>query len=274
VDSAKRKPVPERFKALDNMIRRYFDTSRDVKKYPEESLMASTVYMWDHSTSPLYKYREAVFKKDSTAGELKKWASMAPLYKDYGLYIIRQYPWHFMQYFVWPNANKYYAPPVEFLATYNSGRDSTAPIGKIWFKYTSNKLPVRTKDRQVHMLDFYPILSGIINIVILFILIFFLMLKATGASTAFKKGVALAAALWLVNAGFTIFASSAALRFQAFPVVLSFIFMLMLVDWLAKVAFMPNANTLRQAQGDSQVAQGDALPAPGSIIEPHEEALI
>jgi len=260
VDSAHRKPVPARFQPLDNMIRKYFDTSRDIKKHPVEGLLASTVYMWDGRISPLYKYRETVFKKDSTAGELKKWASMGPLFKDYGIYIIRQYPSHFLRYFVWPNAMKYYAPPIEFLATYNSGKDSTANIARTWFKYSSNKLPVRTKDRNVHMLDFYPILTGVTNLVILFILIFFLVLKATGASVAFKKGVALAAGLWLINAGFTIFASSAALRFQAFPVVLSFIFMLLLVDWLAKAAFRP-------------VPVLTAPPVQQVHIESHEEAL-
>lgn len=260
IDSADRKPVPARFKTLDNMIRQYFDTSRDVKKHPVEAMQASSVYMWDMRISPLYKYREFVFKKDSTAGELKQWASMAPLYKDYGTWIIRHYPMAFLQYFIWPNAKKYYAPPVEFLATYNSDKDSTANIGRIWFKYKTNKLAVRTKDRKVHMLDFYPILSGVTNVVILFILIFFLMLKASGTSAAFKKGVTLAAALWLINAGFTIFASSAALRFQAFPVVLSFIFMLVLVDWLVKVAFVPKP-----------VVSAPATPQ--AIIEPHEEAL-
>ncbi len=33
VDSAHRKPVPEKFKVLDNMIRTYFDSTRDINKY-------------------------------------------------------------------------------------------------------------------------------------------------------------------------------------------------------------------------------------------------
>lgn len=259
VDSADRKRVPTKLKALDDSVRRYFDTHRNVKRYPEEALEASTVYMWDPRTSPLYKYRESLYKKDSVTSELKKWATMGPLYKEYGTWIIMHYPWQYLRHFIWPNAQKYYAPPVEFLAAYNSGKDSTALIGKIWFKYKSGKLFTRVKDKKVHMLDYYPILSGITNIVMFFILLFFIGLKGTGSTPAYRKGVLLGAALWLINAGFTIFASSAALRFQAFPVILSFVFMLLLVDWLAKVAFAKQPTTIKESS-----------PV---IIETHEEAL-
>ncbi|MBS1566840.1 MAG: hypothetical protein JST39_20815, partial [Bacteroidetes bacterium] len=260
VDSADRKPVPARFRMLDNMIRHYFDTSRDVKKHPVEALQASTVYMWDMRLSPLYAYRELIFSKDTSAGEFKKWASMGPLYKDYGVFIIRTYPAQFLRYFVWPNARKYYSPPVEFLEFYNSGRNNTAPIGQTWFKYKSARLYTRTGTKKVTILNYYPILSGITNIVLLFILIFYLMLRGSGANVLFRKGMWLGASLWLINAGFTIFASSAALRFQAFPVVLSFTFMLLLVDWLIKAAFHT-----KTAIGSEDL--------PASIRERHEQSI-
>ncbi|WP_315815276.1 hypothetical protein [Paraflavitalea speifideaquila] len=38
-----------------------------------------------------------------------------------------------------------------------------------------------------------------------------------------------------MNAGFTILASSAALRFQSFPIVLTTVFALLLVDWMAQL---------------------------------------
>ena len=242
VANENRKPVPKRLKSLNDMVNKYFDTTRNIEKYPVETLQASTVYMWDIRISPLYKYREKIFKNDSTATELKKWASMGPLYKEYGIYTIKQYPLKYLKYFVWPNARKYYAPPVEFLAAYNSGKDSTAKIGQIWFKYNSTKLAVRTKNKSVKILDFYPILSGITNLAILFMLVCFKVLKAIDTTNVFRKGIVLGSSLWLINAVFTIFASSAALRFQAFPVALSFIFMLLLVDWLSNIAFRTKNN--------------------------------
>ncbi|WP_431213600.1 hypothetical protein ACQ86N_01390 [Puia sp. P3] len=236
VDSADRSPVPKRFRNLDNMIRTYFDNTRDTAKYPIEKIMASTFYMWSPRL-PLYQYRETVaFKGDTISSELKKWASMGPIYKDYGLYIIWKYPKHYARYFLWPNSQKYYAPPVEFLESYNSDRDSVAPIAQAWFHYKTGAVNTRTRGKKITMLNFYPILSGVINVVMLFALLSFAMLGGFNKDTKFRKGVFLAGMLWLLNAGFTIFASSAALRFQVFPILLSMTFMSLLIDWLAQMA--------------------------------------
>ena len=235
VNKADRQPVPGKFQPLDNMIREYFDSTRDIKKFPVEAAMASTFYMWSPSL-PLFHYRDGLYKKDNTTPELKKWASMGPFYKSYGIYIAKHYPWHFIQYFLWPNANKYYAPPVEFLDSYNSSKDSVAPIASIWFGYKSLRVTTRTKDLKIHMLDFYPILSGIINVLMLFSLVFFLLLDGFKQDILFRKGILLGAMLWLLNAGFTIFASSAALRFQSFPILLTAVYAGLLIDWIAKIA--------------------------------------
>lgn len=235
VDSASRKPVPLKFQALDNNIRRYFDSSRDVKKYPSEALMASTFYMWS-SSMPLYNYRNGLFKKDTTVSELKKWAAMGPLYKEYGQYIIRQYPWEFVRYFLWPNTIKYYAPPLEFLEQYNSGKDDVAPIAKQWFHYKTRKVYTKAKNLENEMLGVYPVLSGTINVVMLIGLLSFLLLGGLRQVQSFRAGILLGTTVWVLNAGFTIFASSAALRFQAFPFVLSTVYAAMLVDWIWKMA--------------------------------------
>ena len=235
VDKTKRKPVPTRFKVLDNMIREHFDSTSDFLKYPDESLLASTVYMWD-TTSPLYKYRNLQFKKESTASEFKKWASIAPLFGEYGAYIIRQYPLEFARYFLWPNSNKYYAPPVEFLGAYNMGKDSVAEIAQVWFRYKSRKVKTRFNDSTVHILDFYPILSGIMNVVFLCTLLCFILLNGFKNNVLLGKGLILAATVWIINAAFTIFASSAALRFQSFPIILFSCFSFLLLDYIIQAA--------------------------------------
>lgn len=236
VNKENRKPVPKKFQAFDNMIRQYFDSTRDTKRFPVEAIKASTVYMWSQGL-PMFKYRDSLFKiQDSTAGELKKWASMGPFFKSYGLYIIRQYPFQFLKHFIWPNGNKYYAPPVEFLERYNSGKDGVNSLAKEWFGYSSQKINSRMKNSKVWVLDFYPILSGIINAAMLFSLIFYIILKGWQNNSLAKKGIILGSAVWLLNAGFTIGASSAALRFQTFPILLTTTFVALLLDWLSKEA--------------------------------------
>lgn len=236
VSKSDRKPVPKKFQAFDKMIRDYFDSTKDTQRFPVEAIKASTVYMWSRGF-PMFKYRDSLFKKrDSTANELKKWSSMGPFFKSYGLYIIRQYPLQFFEHFIWPNGNKYYAPPVEFLDSYNSGKDGVNQLAAFWFGYKSQKVRTRMKDNTVRVLDFYPILSGIINAVMLFMLIFYWSMKGWLTNPVARKGIFLAATVWFLNAGFTIGASSAALRFQSFPILLTITFVALLVDWLWKQA--------------------------------------
>jgi hypothetical protein len=234
VDKADRKPVPEKYKKLDNMIRDFFDTTRDTKKYPTEAIEASTFYMWSPGM-PLMDYRNKVFQNDTTANELKKWASMGPLYKKYGGYIIKKYPLHFIKHFIWPNAKKYYAPPVEFMESYNSGKKSVTEQAKNWFEYKTKDIKTRMKDKEVWVLDFYPIFSGVINCVLLITFICFCLLKGWQINIVFTKGIAMGGIVWILNAAFTIAASSAALRFQSFPILINTIFMALLVDWMVQL---------------------------------------
>ena len=236
VDSADRKPVPQKFHALDSTVRKFFDMARRSKSvYPSELAEASTFYMWSPGM-PLMDYRDSLFKaKDTAAKEFKKWASMGPLYKSYGLYLIRQYPLYFGTHFIWPNTRKYYAPPVEFLESYNSGRDAVTEQAKKWFGYKSIKVKLRMKSPNTWILSFYPILSGIINVIMLFGLLYYVLLKGWQNNPNFNKTVIMGSTVWFLNAGFTIFASSAALRFQSFPVLLTTTFALLLVDWLAQL---------------------------------------
>jgi hypothetical protein len=233
VNSDNRKNVPKKFKALDNSIRIYFDSTRNIFKYPKERLLASTFYMWDRSL-PLYHFMDMQFVNDSTITDFKKWSLVAPLYKDYGIYIIKQYPTYFTKYFLWPNANKYYAPPIEYLEMYNAGIDSTVPLSREWFGYST--VSSKFKDYKINILNFYPILSGIMNLVFFCSLIGYFLLKGFLLHKIFHKTILLSSTFLLLNAGFSIFSTAAALRFLAFPILVMSTFALLLVDYLCKIA--------------------------------------
>lgn len=232
VDSTDRKPVPKQFAILDNMIRQYFDSTRDVKRFPIEAIKASTFYMWSPGL-PLFRYRdEVVFKNDTISPELKKWASMGPIYKSYGEYIIKNYPALYLKHFVWPNSIKYYSPPVEFLQLYNSGNDYVPEEARRWFGYKTHKVGTRIGTKHAQVLEVYPILSGIINVLMLCCLLCYLILKGWQYNKQFNHAIIVGGSFWLLNAGFTIFASSAALRFQSFPITLTTLFVALLIGWL------------------------------------------
>ncbi|SEM38565.1 Protoporphyrinogen oxidase [Chitinophaga rupis] len=229
------KKVPHKFQKLDKMVRDYFDSTKNPLTHPEELVQASTYYMWT-SNAPLQLYMEQQLKKDSTKDWVYKWASVAPLYKEYGSYLIQRYPLTFAQYYLLPNAIKYYAPPVEFLDSYNTGRDSVNVIAQHWFGFKSNKIKTHFKDLKVNTLDYYPILVGIMNVVFILGVISFLMLKGHRQSGVFTIGIGMAATLWLINFSFSVFASPIALRFQLFPALVITCFGCLLVEYIWKAA--------------------------------------
>jgi hypothetical protein len=235
VDRADRKPVLPKYKVLDDRIRKFYDRTRNLTMNPSEQEQASTFYMWSPGM-PLMQYRDSLFKtKLGAPNEYKAWASMGPFYKEYGIYIIKKYPLYFIRYFAWPNSNKYYAAPIEFLQSYNTKRDDVTEQAKKWFGYQSTEIYTRMNSGETWVLNFYPILIGVINVVMFFGLLYYILLKGWQYSKTFHKTLVIGSTVWLFNAGFTIFASSAALRYQSFPVVLTTAFTLLLVDWLIQL---------------------------------------
>ena len=171
---------------------------------------------------------------------------MGPFYKSFGLYMIRKYPLHFIAYFMGPNARKYYSPPVEFLESYNGGNSYVNHQAHVWFGYKSHDVKTRMKNSNTWVLNFYPILTGIINLVMLFGLLYYVLLKGWQHNTIFHKTVVMGGAVWLLNAAFTIGASSAALRFQSFPIILTTAFALLLVDWMVQLMKSMKTSTTKQ----------------------------
>jgi len=248
VDSADREPVPLKFRALDNMIRSFHD------RYPHLQLgWDGYAYMW-RPQFPLWQYRDSLFKKDIGATEFKKWASMGPLYSSYGLFIIKKYPAHFLRYFVWPNSGRYFGPPIEFLGGYNLGKPIVPESAVKWFGYTNNRVKVRMKSGQVLILQDYPFGVSIINLIMFLGLLSYILLKGWQYSPSFNKSIILSGIVWVANAGFTILTCFAALRFQSFQVLLSAIFSLLLIDWMAQLIKRMKLQS-QQQQPDSEYSQ-------------------
>lgn len=225
------KRVPEQFKALDQTVRNYFDTSRNLRHHPWERQLAGTMYQWDQR-SPLRIYMQQQFKQDSSTWEIKKWASMGPLYNAYGSYIIRQYPALYLEYYVWPNFLKFYAPPVEFLDHYSTGVDTVTAIAKQWFAYKDSKLKTRVADLQVNTLNFMPALSGMLHVVFFLLSVLYLCCTPFRQNSLMYHTWLLFAALWFANMAFSILASPIALRFQLFNLVLNLCSSVLLVRYL------------------------------------------
>lgn len=231
IPAAQRGPIPNRFVALDTMVRTHMDTLKRVKFSHDDSL-TSYFYLWS-GRAPLIKYLECQYKKDSTTPYFKRWATQGPLYQSYAMYLIKKYPVEYAQSWMLPNAGKFAVPPTEFLGEYNMGRDSVDPLAKEWFKYKTRRVQNRDKKKpqEITATEWFPVFGAMANILLVMGLIGVAFL---GAIKRKEYGIiqllTVVLALWLLNGAFSIFASAIVLRYQVFPLFVAFIIGALMIE--------------------------------------------
>jgi hypothetical protein len=220
IPAAERGPVPARFAKLETMVREHMDTLARVKLTHDDSAN-SFFYLWS-GKGPLVSYMAREYKKDSVTPYFKRWASEGPLYTDYALYLMGRYPMQFAADFLFPNAVKYMVPPTEFLGTYNMGGDSVGKLAKDWFNYKSLKVKEHNnKEARIGLTEWYPIFGTMVNMILVLGLLGLLFLKGVRwRDYGLPQLLALVGVLWVLNAGFSIFASPVVLRYQAFTLLI------------------------------------------------------
>lgn len=237
------KTPPTALQPLDNMVRHYFDTTKDALRHPSEMLRASTIYMWDPQ-SPLQKFMDLYTHKDSATGIFKRWSLMGPLYTHYGTWLIQQYPEAYLKFYLLQNAIKFYTPPGEFLDQYNMGRDTISPIAQAWFRYPSKKVAPTFGDYKVRTLGYMPILSGILNFVFLLGYIGLVFLSGPALHKLQYKVYFLFFCFWIANFFFSVVAAPVTLRYQLFGILTAGYFALLITERLYLLSF-PRLNIPR-----------------------------
>lgn len=231
VDKGDRKPVPLKFRKLDDMVREYFDSTKDTNRFPDEGVKASTMYMWIENT-PLRAYMNTIFKNDSVSSKLKKWASVSRLYGDYGRYIISTYPLKYTVNFLGPNIHKYFTPPLEYLVAYNYAHSSVDETAQYWFGYSNRRVYQRTNSPLATSLEIYPVVMGMVNILLIASTVCFLLLRGYRGSSSFKYGITLFFVFWILNVLFSIFSTAGAIRFHAFSMIVIVCFASIQLQWM------------------------------------------
>jgi hypothetical protein len=238
IPAKERGPIPARFAKLETMVRQHMDTLQRVKFIHDDSVN-TYFYLWS-GKGPLIQYldRDYKAKKDSTTPYFKRWASEGPLYAKYALYLIKKYPLQFAENFMLPNAVKYAVPPTEFLGTYNMGGDSVKKLAKDWFNYKSRKVKDHNKkDAHIGATEWYSIFAAMVNILLIMGLIGMIFLDAIKwKEYGLPQLLGLVVLLWILNSGFSIFASPVVLRYQAFPLLIFFAVSVFLIERIYKMA--------------------------------------
>ncbi|HVU56857.1 MAG TPA: NAD(P)/FAD-dependent oxidoreductase [Puia sp.] len=234
IPAAERGVVPERFAKLEKMVREHMDTLKRVKLTKQDSL-AGYFYLWD-GRGPLVQYMVRQYARDTTTPAFKRWASEGPLYADYAAYLIRKYPLQFASEFLLPNSVKYAVPPPEFLGIYNMGGDSVGRLAKEWFNYRTQRVSEHNnKNARIGIARIYPYAGTLINA--------FLLICVVGLAvfTGFRVGdkglyrlLFVVLFFWVLNMGFSVVASPIVLRYQVFPIVVSFCLGVLAADAIVK----------------------------------------
>jgi hypothetical protein len=220
---------PSELFELDSFTRSYFDHS---KNYNYFVIGAGTYFLWSRD-APLRQYLDYTWQKDSSNDYFKKWVSMGPLYSAYGFYLIKQYPFAYLKYFIWPNVNNYLLPPLESLNVYNDGTHTSDPITQNWFGYKSNAINHPYKGFYMSILNYYPVLAAFITLCFLLgITGFFLFNGLKVSERKLTNLILIIASLWFINFLFSIFSSPIVFRYQIFALFVVLPFSFLLLDFL------------------------------------------
>ncbi|WP_133994493.1 hypothetical protein [Dinghuibacter silviterrae] len=224
--------VPPKFRELHTIVNKHMESLSRIPSFLRPDHNIGVYYLWDFH-SPLRIFMNEHWKTDSTKPFFRRWASMSPLYSEYGRYLIEHHPGPFVKEFVWPNFVRYYAPPVGFLGYYNEGEDSVNKIAVIWFGWKNNKISNYFKDKKIRVTNFFQVGSALINLIFLLTFIAFIAVGRYKKSNPFcKKTLTLTGILWLTNLVFSVLAAPIELRYQLFPILIAFCFLSLLISAL------------------------------------------
>lgn len=204
---------------LQQLVDRHMDSLQRMSYAPP--LSVGVYYLWDPQ-SPLQQFLKVRRSGDSTTTEFKRWASVGPLYKEYGYYLMKTYPEAFLEHYVWPNLISYYVPPSEFLESYNMGTDTVEQAAVYWFGLKTNKVHSHVSDRVIRVNTYYPLVLALVNLLFVLGSIGFMLLGCfTKRVPVVKKVYVCILLIWTCNMAFSVLASPIVLRYQVFPMLVT-----------------------------------------------------
>lgn len=247
--------VPARFRKLHTLVNRHMDSLSHMSFVLRPDYDVSIYYLWDFK-SPLKLYLSQQHQRDSSISYFHQWASVAPLYADYGQYLIKKHPVPFVRYYLWPNLIKYYAPPLGFMGSYNIGRDTINAIAARWFAWKNNKVHSYFKDKEIKITAPFPTLFAIFNLIYIIGFLFLLNLGGLNRYSSYNRYILwLTLVVWLSNMVFSVFSAPIELRYQIFPFLFTFSFDLFLLAFIIEQSKVRQPGPAKYQQVSSTLSQ-------------------
>ncbi|HXB93976.1 MAG TPA: hypothetical protein VNU70_02420 [Puia sp.] len=185
--------------------------------------LATTDYMWVGG-SPLHVYLDD-FRNKTGLDYFVAWNRVAPVFSEYGHFLIRRHPLAYARYYVWPSTKSFFLTPLDVFAVYNEGNKTVDTVAKDWFHYPTAEPRVLSSTIQGRLLAPIPWIYLLLNVFFgLTTMLFLTSRDCRERHPVFAGCVRLAAAYLLANACFCILASPSVFRYQVLPMLLLFVF--------------------------------------------------
>jgi hypothetical protein len=193
----------------------------------------TTAYMWERS-SPLHEYLDAYRLPHSNLRHgrdtarlsyFTAWNRVAPVFSQYGYFLLRRHPLAFGRYYLWPSAGSFFLSPLDVLNTYLDGKKEIDPIARDWFGYRKARPWVCSATLQGKICAPFPWLSLVMMLAFGVVACAFLLKRELrDRSPAFSSCLQVAGIYLGLNICFNVFASPSVYRYQVLPLILLFIF--------------------------------------------------
>jgi hypothetical protein len=254
-DTLDRKKVQGRFRELHGIVNEHMLGLNKFPAFVRPDRKPDDYYLMKEN-APLKTYMREAWTSNDSSSAFKKWASMGPLYTQYGDFLIGEYLGLYWKYYLLPNLKNYYVPETEALSTYNRLRDTAGSEAVAFFQWKSNKITTVFKSKLLKVPYYSSIPLAVINLV--FILGFIALSLAGGfsaISSYCKRLLLLLLFTWLANVIFSVWASPIVLRQQLFVMQLTLTFGVLFVAMLVQMSFSNNT-------GEGESAKTRLLPNP------------
>jgi hypothetical protein len=222
--------VPQRFAELHKLVYSYCDVLR--KSERKKDVANGSVFMWDNvgpQKVMLGRYMATHTGKDVYTG----WATLAPMFRSYGEYTVKKYPWDFFRYYLLDNAKLYLLPEPEVLNAYNRpylGSDLNM-VSTFFTDGKTEKARSKYDEWQSTLMALFPSLIVICHLLFLEETVRYLLKKGIRKSgRKFNIALLLCWAFIIINFAFSVLAAPIVLRYQVLLIVLLLGYTLLLTE--------------------------------------------
>jgi len=229
-------PVPEKFRVLDSMVRRYYIDYKDKGNILNPEFTYGSFFMFATET-PLLQYMFRMSHTDYYWPYLnsRDWQAVAPLYREYGVYLIRKYPMAFARWFLWPNMIRWIDPPGEIFGSdvpYYWKEDYGGQYVRACFAMDDLIFSKGAISFSRDLLFLYPKAFAVIHLAFTIGLVGFAScrgFRTIGGSRT--QAFILITVLWCCDLCFSLVSAAVVLRYEIFMMILEISCGLFFIDW-------------------------------------------